>query len=69
LLGGCSRKQANVRKNPSRARFAHPSDMHEVVVLLSLGLLVLWTIGPFAVFIVYHVPPLRRFFGLDDPIK
>jgi hypothetical protein len=69
LLGGCSRKLANVKKNPSRVRFAHRSDVHEIVVLLSLGLLVLWTIGPFAVFVVYHVPPLRRFLGLDDSIK
>jgi hypothetical protein len=37
--------------------------------LLSLGFLVFWTIGPSAVFIAYHVPPLRRFLGLDDPIK
>ena len=56
-------------KNQSRARFAHQSDVHDIVVLLSLGLLVLWTIGPLAVFIVYHIPPLRRFLGLDDPIK
>ena len=28
-----------------------------------------WTIGPFVVFIVYHVPPLRTFLGLDNPIK
>jgi uncharacterized membrane protein len=50
-------------------RFAHRSDMHEVVVWLSLGLLLVWTIGPLAVFIVYNAPPLRRFLGLDDPIK
>jgi len=69
LLGGCRRKLANVKKNPPGVRFAHQSDVHEVVVLLSLGVLVVWTIGPFVVFIVYHVPPLRRFLGLDDPIK
>jgi hypothetical protein len=28
-----------------------------------------WTIGPSAFFIVYHVPALRRFFGLDASIK
>jgi len=60
---------ARVKKQYCRARFAHRSGMHEIVVLLSLGFLVLWTISPFAVFIVYHVPPLRRFLGLDDPIK
>ena len=49
--------------------FAHRSDMHEIVVLLSLGLLVIWTIGPFVVLILYYLPPLRRFLGLDDPIK
>jgi hypothetical protein len=43
--------------------------MHQIVVLLSLGILAVWTIGPFAFFIVYHVPPLRRFFGLDASIK
>jgi hypothetical protein len=50
-------------------RFAHQSDVNHIIVLLSLGLLVLWTIGPFTVFIVYHVPRLRRFLGLDDSIK
>jgi hypothetical protein len=49
--------------------FAHQSDVNDIVVLLSLGLLVLWTIGPFAVFIVYYVPALRRLLGLDDRIK
>ena len=41
----------------------------EIVALLGLGLLVFWTLGPFAVLIAYHVPPLRRFLGLDDSIK
>jgi hypothetical protein len=49
--------------------FAHRRNVHEIVVLLSLGLLVFWTLGPFAVLIVYHVPPLRRFLGLDDSCK
>jgi hypothetical protein len=57
------------KKNPSRVRFGHRSDVREIVVLLSLGLLVLWTIGPFAVFVVYHLPPLRRFLGLEDSLK
>jgi hypothetical protein len=57
-------------KKNNLVRVSHiKSDMHDIVVLLSLGLLVLWTIGPLAVFIVYRVPPLRRLLGLDDPIK
>jgi hypothetical protein len=48
---------------------AHRWDMRAVIVLLSVVLLALWTIGPFAVFIAYHLPPLRRFLGLDDSIK
>jgi hypothetical protein len=43
--------------------------MHQIVVLLTLGFLAVWTIGPFAFFIVYHIPPLRRFVGLDASIK
>ena len=43
-------------------------DVHGIVVLLALGLLLLWTIGPLGVVVVYHVPPLRRFLGLNDPI-
>ena len=43
--------------------------MHQILVLLSLGFVAVWTIGPFAFFIVYHVPPLRRFFGLDASIR
>jgi len=42
---------------------------HEIVVLLSLGLLVLWTIGPCAVLSFIRFPPLRRLLGLDDRIK
>lgn len=47
----------------------HQSNVHEILVLLGLGLLVLWTVGPFAVFVVYHVPSLRRFLGLDASVK
>jgi hypothetical protein len=47
----------------------HLRDMHEIVVLLSFGFLALWTIGPFAFFIIYQVPRLRRFLGLDDSMK
>jgi len=43
--------------------------MDQMVVLASLGFLAVWTIGPFAFFIVYHVPSLRRFPGLDASIK
>jgi len=49
--------------------FSHRRDVHEIVFFLSLGLLALWTIGPFAVFVVYHVPPLRRFLGLNTSIE
>ena len=57
-------------KKVNLVRVSHiKTDVHDLVVLLSLALLVLWTIGPLAVFIVYHVPPLRRFLGLDDSIK
>jgi hypothetical protein len=57
-------------KKLNLVRVSHiKSEVHDIVVLLSLGLLLLWTIGPLAVFIVYHVPPLRRFLGLGDPIK
>ena len=47
----------------------HRSDVHEIVILLSLGLLLLWTIGPFAFFIVYLVPPLRRFLDSKIPLS
>jgi hypothetical protein len=57
-------------KKLNLVRVSHTkSDVHDIVVLLSLGLLMLWTIAPFAVVIVYYVPPLRRFLGLDDPVK
>lgn len=60
---------ADVKNNWSHECLAHRSDVREILLFLSVGLLMLWTIGPFAFFIVYLVPPLRRFFGLEDSIK
>jgi len=40
--------------------------MYEIGLLLSLVLMILWTIGPLVVLIIYQVPPLRRCLGLDD---
>jgi hypothetical protein len=43
--------------------------VNEIVLFLSLGLLALWIIGPFAVFVVYHVPRLPDFLDSILPLK
>ena len=53
------------QKIESRARLPHRTKVNEIILLLSVGVLVLWSIGPFAVFIAYQVRPLRKFLGLD----
>lgn len=56
---------ATTKQIESRARLLHQSDVNEIILLFSLGVLMLWTIGPFGAFIAYHVPPLRKILGLD----
>jgi hypothetical protein len=41
--------------------------MAQFVLLLSLGLLVLWILSPFAVLLASQLPPFRKRLGLDTP--
>ena len=41
--------------------------MAQFVLLLSLGLLVLWILSPFATLLASQFPPFRKRLGLDAP--
>lgn len=60
-------------KKLTRGLLAHRSDMDQMVVLPSLGFLAVWTIGPFAFFIVisfhHSADSLGSMLPLSEPNK